>query len=196
MEPRAYGISLEVRGASQELLRMMYLLDDGSMEEAREALSSPRQCLSACDLVDCLPFDEALLVCALLLRRGLRHGVDFGVYRCGLSYGVMLGREASRVAASLIQDLQSVRVIQRIATGILRRWRSSYGRREGDVYEALELASKAVAERSRLSSGRCPWCGGSSGVEVREALHGRSYVISVRRVCCSHREKAIIELGY
>jgi hypothetical protein len=35
-----------------------------------------------------------------------------------------------------------------------------YGKRDGDVYEALELAYEVMAVRNGLSNERCPSCGG------------------------------------
>ncbi|RLG50539.1 MAG: hypothetical protein DRN96_07455 [Thermoproteota archaeon] len=190
-------VSLEVREAIHSLLKMMYSLSSRLIWKAQEALNSPSQPTPpAFDLIDCLPFDEALLVCAHLLKEGFKHGRDFKVYRCGPSYGITLGEKASKATSQLIQDLQAARVIQKLATEVLREWRSSAGRRCGDVYEAIELASMAAAERSKLSSRRCPQCGRNTGVEVKEALHGRTYVISARWICCNHREKATISLTY
>lgn len=92
----------------------------------------------------------------------------------------------------VLQILQEMRIVWRIASTILKEWRCMFGERDADVYEALDLAYEVMVMRNRLSNKRCPSCGGVSGTIIKGTVHGRSYSIYAKKICCNHREKIVL----
>jgi len=196
MKPHAMlNIKFEVDDTIRKILRVIYGLDDGHLELASKSIMGLVKAeICNMELVDSLAFDDALLVCACLERAGFRAGRDYGVYQCGAKYGLMIKRECLLIADPVLQDLQAMRMVWRIASTILKEWRWMFSKCGGDVYETLDLAYKVMVERNRLSNKKCPSCGRVSGTTIKGAVHGRSYSIYARKVCCNHREKIVLSL--
>jgi len=184
------NVEIEVENTIRKLLRVIYRLDDEHSKLASESI----KCLVHAnildtELVDSLVFYDALLMCACLERFSFRAGRDYGVYQCGSKYGLMIKHECLLIANSVLQDLQKMRIIRRIASTILKEWRGIFSKCEGDTYEALDLAYEVMAVRNKLSDERCPSCGRASGTIIKEAVRGRTYSIYAKKTCCNHREK-------
>ncbi|MFQ6081215.1 MAG: hypothetical protein ACE5OW_06075 [Candidatus Bathyarchaeia archaeon] len=196
MKPYAMlNIKLEVENTILKILKGIYGLDGKHLELASKSIKGLVKAeIHDIELVDSLAFDDALLVCACLEKFGFRAGRDYGVYECGARYGLMIKRECSSITDLVLQDLQAMRMVWRIASTILREWRCMFGKCVGDVYDALDLAYRVIVVRNRLSNGKCPSCGRISGTIIKGAVHGRSYSIYFRKVCCNHREKIVLNL--
>ena len=190
---RSLNVESEVENTIRKMLTVIYGLDDGHLKLASKSIKGLVKAeIHDMELVDSLAFDDALLVCACLERFGFRAGGDYGVYQCGVRYGLMIKRECLSIADPVLQDLQGMRMVWRIASTIMREWRCLFGKRGGDVYEALDLAYRVIVVRNRLSNKRCPSCGRVSGARIKGSVHGRSYSIYARRICCNHREKIVL----
>lgn len=189
------NIKFEVEDTIRKILRVIYGFDDSHLELAsKSVMGLVKAEIYDTELVDSLTFDDASLVCACLEKSGFRDGRDYGVYQCGARYGIMIKRGCSSIADHLLQDLQGMRIVWRIASTILREWRYIFDKCSGDVYEALYLAYRVIVMRNRLSNRRCPSYGRISGAIVKGAVHGRSYSIYARKVCCNHRAKIVLGL--
>ena len=176
----AFDVEREVGRAIKNLLRMVYRLDRRHLSRASKSLRqlamvSPHDA----EIVDALTPEDALHVCAYLERSGLRAGRDYGVYRCGGRYGLAIKRRYAAKAHQILHNLQRMRVVRRIAINILKEWRWRFGKSEGDVYEALNLAYRVALARDKLLEGRCPLCGRRSGVMLKERIKVKTYIIFV-----------------
>jgi len=187
------AVSLEVEDKLRRMLRLFHRLERRHLDRATEAVSSlitaeiPRN-----EVVDGLSFDDAVLLCACLERYGLKAGRDYGVYQCGTGFGISINPRYLPIIRPMIRDLRTMRIVGKIAVEILSTWRKEYGKRLGDVYEALDFAHRIVEERNRLSHKRCPACGRFSGAVIKGVLRGDFYIIYARRLCCNYRERSIL----
>lgn len=186
-------VEFEVENTIRKMLRAIYGVCNNHLELnsklIRGLIKAERNDM---DIVDCLAFHDVLLLCSRLEKFGFKAGTDYGVYQCGARYGLMVKRRCLSIVKPMLQDLQSIKIVWRIALTILKEWRHMFGKRNGDVYEALDLAYKVMAERNRLSDKMCPSCGKTGGTIIKEAIHGRSYIIYIKKMCCNHREKVIL----
>jgi len=175
------------------MLKVIYRLYNSHLELASKSIKGLVKAEAHdMDIVDSLALHDALLLCSRLEKFGFKAGTDYGVYQCGARYGLMIKRGCSLIVNPILKDLQSMKMVWRIASTILREWRYMFGKCGGDVYEALDLAYRVMAMRNRLSDKKCPSCGKVSGTIIKEAVHGRSYSIYTKKICCNHREKIML----
>jgi len=128
------NVEIEVENTIRKLLRVIYRLDDEHSKLASESIKCIVQAnILDTELVDSLAFDDALLICASLERFSFRAGRDYGVYQCGSKYGLMIKHECLVVANIVLQDLQKMRIIWRIASTILKEWRGIFSKCKGDT---------------------------------------------------------------
>lgn len=187
------NVGFEVENTIRKILRVIYRINGKHLKLASKSIKGLVKAeIHNMELVDSLTFDDALLVCACLERSGFRADRDYGVYQCGTRYGLVIKHECLPIANPILQDLQSMRIVWRIASTILREWRCMFDKCGGDVYEALDLAYRIMIVRNRLSNKRCPSCGRVSGAMIKGAVHGRSYSIYAKRICCNYREKIVL----
>jgi hypothetical protein len=189
-----YRLELDVYKKFNRLMMMVHGVSQEFVTRAARFMGRPVD-VRACDveLLDSISHDEGLLVCAYLEKRGFRAGRDFGVYRCGSLYGLAIKRDCCAKTSSLIRETRRAGVVCAIASNILKNWRNSFGRRLGDVYEAVNAAYKVSKVRDKLFSSKCPNCGGQ-GVMAKEYVQGENYIIFVKRVCCDRRRRVEIPL--
>ncbi|MFQ5821951.1 MAG: hypothetical protein ACE5I5_18330 [Candidatus Heimdallarchaeota archaeon] len=188
-------VEFEVWNTIRKILRVTYGLDGSHLKLVSKFVKGIVKAeIHDMELVDSLAFDDALLVCACLEKFGFRAGRDYGVYQCGASYGLMIKRECLSVVNLILHDLQGMRIVWKIASTILREWRCMFGKCNGDAYEALDLAYRVMVVRNMLTNRRCPSCGRVSGTMIKGAVHGRSYSIYAKKICCNHREKILLGL--
>jgi len=183
----------EVENTIRKMLKVIYGLGNNHLELALKSLKGLVKAEAHdMDIVDSLALHDALLLCSRLKKFGFKAGTDYGVYQCGAKYGLMIKRGCLLIVNPILQDLQSMRMVWRIASTILREWRYMFGKYGGDVYEALDLAYRVMVMRNRLGDKKCPSCGKVSGTIIKECVHGRSYSIYAKKICCNHREKIIL----
>lgn len=189
------NVEFEVENIIRKILGVIYGLDRKHLELGQRSVKSVVEAeIHDIELVDSLAFDDALLVCACLERFGFRACRDYGVYQCGAKYGLIIKRECLSAVNPILQDLQCTRIIWKIASTILREWRCMFGKCSGDIYEALNLAYRIMVVRNMLTNRKCPSCGRVAGTVIKEAVHGRSYRIYAKKICCNHREKIVLGL--
>jgi hypothetical protein len=187
------NVEFEVENAIRKMLKVIYGLCNSHLELASKSIKcTVKDEAHDMDIVDSLALHDALLLCSCLEKFGFKAGTDYGVYQCGARYGLTIKRGCLLIVNPILQDLQRMRIVWRIASTILREWRYMFGKCGGDVYEALNLAYEVMAERNRLSDKRCPSCGKTSGTTIKEGVHGRSYSIYIKKMCCNHREKVTL----
>ncbi|PIX32065.1 hypothetical protein COZ60_01155 [Candidatus Bathyarchaeota archaeon CG_4_8_14_3_um_filter_42_8] len=187
------NVEFKVENTIRKMLKVIYGLCNSHLELASKSIKGLVKAEAHdMDIVDSLALHDALLLCSRLEKFGFKAGTDYGVYQCGARYGLMIKRGCSLIVNPILKDLQSMRMVWRIASTILREWRYMFGKCGGDVYEALDLAYRVMVMRNRLSDKKCPSCGKVSGTIIKEAVHGRDYSIYTKKICCNRREKTIL----
>jgi len=186
-------VEFEVENTIRKMLKVIYGICNSHLELTSKSIKGPvKAAAHDMDIVDGLALHDTLLLCSRLEKFGFKAGTDYGVYQCGARYGLMIKHECLLMVNPILKDLQSMRIVWRNASTMLREWRYMFGKCGGDVYEALDLAYEVMAERNRLSDRRSPSCGKASGTTIKEDVHGRSYSIYIKKICCNHREKVIL----
>lgn len=189
----AVNVEFEVESTIRKVLKVIYGVGDNHLDLASKSIKNLAKAeVHDMDIVDSLTLYDALLLCSRLEKDGFKAGTDYRVYQCGSRYGLMIKREGLLTISPILRELQCMKLVWRNALAILREWRYMFGKCGGDVYEALALAYDVMAERNRLSDKRCPSCGKTSGTTIKEAIHGRSYRIYIKKMCCNHRETVIL----
>ncbi|MFQ6081458.1 MAG: hypothetical protein ACE5OW_07320, partial [Candidatus Bathyarchaeia archaeon] len=117
------NVEFEVENTIRKILRVIYGLAGNHLKLASKSIKGLVEAeIHDMELVDSLAFDDVLFVCACLERAGFRAGRDYGVYRCGVRYGLMIKRECLSITDPVLQDLQGMRIVWRMASTILREW--------------------------------------------------------------------------
>jgi hypothetical protein len=70
------------------------------------------------EIVGSLTFEDALLICACLEKPGFRAGGDLWSLSMRARYGLLIKHECLSIAISILQDLQDMRMVWRIASTI------------------------------------------------------------------------------
>jgi hypothetical protein len=185
---------LKLSRVSFELLRIVHGVSQEHVRRASACVQRLVYIKGGVELLDDLCFDEAVLLCAYLEKRGFKACRDYGVYRLSRLYGLALRDECFRVIKPMLRELRRAGTVCRIASNILKHWRGGVGRKHGDAYNAVDWAYRISSARDRLFSGRYPYCGGSGGLMVREDVQGDKYLIYARRICCRREERLEIPL--
>jgi len=156
------SVEFEIESAIRKIPRAAYRLDDNHLKLTSKSVKSLVKAEAHnMELVDGLTFDDALLVCACLERAGFRAGRDYGVYRCGVRYGLLIKRECLSTVDPMLRDLCGMRIVWRTASTILRERRRMFGKYCGDIYEALELTYMVIVVRNSIRN--------------RQASHSQSF---------------------
>ncbi|MEM3463772.1 MAG: hypothetical protein QXL91_02820 [Candidatus Bathyarchaeia archaeon] len=188
-----YRLEFEAAKRFFKLLRVVFRV---SKENVKRASTSVQRLVymrsEDFELLDDLCFDEAVLLCAFLEKWGFKAGRDYGVYRLNRLYGLALKEGCLQAVKPLLRELRMAGTVCRIASNILKHWRGGAGRKPGDAYEAVDWAYRISSARDRLFTDRCPHCGGSGGVMLKEHFQGEKYIIYARRICCRREEKLTI----
>lgn len=189
---RRQGDEREVAKALTNIVMTIYGLKEKHFNSSLEALKMLVNCrLEDENFVDALSFREAVILCALLEKCDFKAGRDYGVYRCGAAYGLVVKSECMATINFAIRKLRALTVVHGLAVTILQKWRSEFGSSTGDVYEALDLAYKVLLVRNKLSQ-KCPACGRLSRAIVKECLNHENYYVYVHRICCNYRKTVVI----
>ena len=133
----------EVENTIRKMLNVIYGLGNSHLELALKSIKGLVKAEAHnMDIVDSLALHDALLLCSRLEKFGFKAGTDYGVYQCGAKYGLMIKRGCSLIVNPILKDLQSMRMIGRIASTILREWRYMFGKCGGDACEVEPLCHR------------------------------------------------------
>jgi|GEM_PF-3009827 hypothetical protein len=189
------NLESELDKALWKILKIIHGLDENALRAAASQLRDENVNIGMgnVEIVDGLTLKEALFLCAYLKKSSFKQSKDYRVYRCGNLYGLIIQKKCSKIIYPYLQHLQLKRIIAKIALNILKERRAAFGRHPGDIFEAIDLANKAVLARNTLSNKRCPICRRHGGIVFKEYAKRETYIIYARRTCCNHREKIVLK---
>ena len=146
-------------------------------------------------VVDYLDHFEASVAATLLAKQGLTPGRDYALLPEGVEgrFALALRQGVGGRVVEALDKLRELSYAKRAALKILKEWRSALGEVEGDVDEALHAALKVARVKEKMTSRRCPRCGGAVA-RVVEKARPSSFELVVERTCCGYVERAWVPL--
>jgi len=187
-------VKVEIGSALRKILKLAYGLEKNHLKAAIKAIKYLVNVdVQDAEIIDDLSFDDAVFICANLEKAGFKAGYDYGVYLCGFNYGLIFSDKCLKLVKRALTVLAKIKVVRIISLRILKEWRHKFGKRIGDVYEALDMAYRVVIERDKLNYKKCPNCGSISGAIIKEYIQEGNYVLHAKRICCNYREEVIIK---